>query len=146
MLVKDTIKILLDEFSLTWGKFICVLQLKISYFSYAFTSVVHLYIILETKHLLQAFPIPSRARICKRLRSPGIDSKKSIPPTYVAWRAGTTTLFVLPGPPGYIGWGNRSWTLNRLQIQALHFITFFTLRPLLLSFFYSFIFLSIFLN
>jgi hypothetical protein len=27
---------------------------------------------------------------CKLLRSPGIDSKKSIPPTYAAWRAGTS--------------------------------------------------------
>ncbi len=33
--------------------------------------------------------------IVKRLRSPGIDSKESIPPAYVAWRAGTTTLFLL---------------------------------------------------
>jgi hypothetical protein len=31
-----------------------------------------------------------RARICKCFRSPGIDSKESIPPAYVAWRAGTT--------------------------------------------------------
>jgi hypothetical protein len=40
---------------------------------------------------------PSRARICKRLRSPGIDSEETIPPVYeyVAWRAGTTTLFLL---------------------------------------------------
>jgi hypothetical protein len=30
-------------------------------------------------------------RYLKRLRSPGIDSKESIPPAYVAWRAGTTT-------------------------------------------------------
>jgi hypothetical protein len=36
-----------------------------------------------------------RARIFKRLRSPGIDSKASIPPAYVAWRAGTITLFLL---------------------------------------------------
>jgi hypothetical protein len=36
-----------------------------------------------------------RARICKRLRSPGIDSEESIPSAYVAWRAGTTTLFLL---------------------------------------------------
>jgi hypothetical protein len=28
----------------------------------------------------------SRARICNRLRSPGIDSKESIPPAYVDWR------------------------------------------------------------
>jgi hypothetical protein len=36
-----------------------------------------------------------RARIFKRLWSPGIDSKASIPPSYVAWRAGTITLFLL---------------------------------------------------
>jgi hypothetical protein len=29
----------------------------------------------------------NRARICKRLWSPGIDSEDSIPPAYVAWRA-----------------------------------------------------------
>jgi hypothetical protein len=28
-------------------------------------------------------------------KEPGIDSKESIPPAYVAWRAGTTTLFLL---------------------------------------------------
>ncbi len=32
-----------------------------------------------------------RVRICKRLRSPGINSKESVPPAYVAWRAGTST-------------------------------------------------------
>ncbi len=37
------------------------------------------------------------ARIFKRLWSPGIDSKEIIPPAYVAWRAGTITLFLL-GP------------------------------------------------
>jgi hypothetical protein len=31
----------------------------------------------------------------QRLWSPGIDSKASIPPAYVAWRAGTITLFLL---------------------------------------------------
>jgi hypothetical protein len=36
-----------------------------------------------------------RARIIKFLRSPGIDSKESFPPAYVAWRAGTITLFLL---------------------------------------------------
>ena len=36
-----------------------------------------------------------RARIFILLRSPGIDSKESIPPAYVAWRAGTTTIFLL---------------------------------------------------
>jgi hypothetical protein len=36
-----------------------------------------------------------RARIFKRLWSPGIDSKEWIPPAYAAWRAGTITLFLL---------------------------------------------------
>jgi hypothetical protein len=36
-----------------------------------------------------------RARICKLLRSPRIDSKETIPPGCVAWRAGTTALFLL---------------------------------------------------
>ncbi len=27
-----------------------------------------------------------RARICQRLRNPGIDSKESVPPAYVAWQ------------------------------------------------------------
>ncbi len=36
-----------------------------------------------------------RARICKRLRSPGIDSYESIPPGTVAWRSSTITLFLL---------------------------------------------------
>jgi hypothetical protein len=35
------------------------------------------------------------AGIFKPLWSPGIDAKASIPPTYVAWRAGTITLFLL---------------------------------------------------
>jgi hypothetical protein len=37
----------------------------------------------------------SRDGIFKLLRSPGIDPKDSIPPAYVAWRAGTTTLLLL---------------------------------------------------
>ncbi len=37
-----------------------------------------------------------RARICKRLWSLGIDSEESIPPAYVAWRAGTTNRVVVP--------------------------------------------------
>jgi hypothetical protein len=36
-----------------------------------------------------------RDGIFKLLRSPRIDSKEWIPPAYVAWRAGTTTLFLL---------------------------------------------------
>jgi hypothetical protein len=36
-----------------------------------------------------------RARIFKLFRSPRLDSNESIPPAYVGWRAGTTTLFLL---------------------------------------------------
>jgi hypothetical protein len=39
--------------------------------------------------------LSARARIFKHLWSPGIDSKASIPPAYVAWRAGTIVLFLL---------------------------------------------------
>jgi hypothetical protein len=35
------------------------------------------------------------ARIFKSLWSPGIDPKASIPTAYVAWRAGTITIFLL---------------------------------------------------
>ena len=38
---------------------------------------------------------PYWARIFKRLWSPGIDSKEWIPSAFVAWRAGTITLFLL---------------------------------------------------
>jgi hypothetical protein len=37
----------------------------------------------------------NRARICKRLWSPGIDSEESISPAYVACRAGTTVRVVV---------------------------------------------------
>ncbi len=39
---------------------------------------------------------PARARICKRLRSPVIDSNESIPPAYVARRASTSNRVVVP--------------------------------------------------
>jgi hypothetical protein len=38
----------------------------------------------------------SRDGILKLLRSPGIDSKEAIPPAHVAWRAGPTTIFIVP--------------------------------------------------
>jgi hypothetical protein len=42
---------------------------------------------------------PTRARSFKRFWSLGIDSKYWIPPAYVAWRAGTITLFLLRYSP-----------------------------------------------
>jgi hypothetical protein len=57
------------------------------------------------------------ARICKRLRSPGIDSDESILPVYVAWRTGTTNRIVVPGRQA----GNRFLgSLIGLQIRALN--------------------------
>jgi hypothetical protein len=46
-----------------------------------------------TKSLFVHNGLKYTARIFKLLRSPGIDSKESIPPAYVVWRAGTTTPF-----------------------------------------------------
>ena len=58
----------------------------------------------------------ARARICNRLWSPGIDSEKSIPPAYVAFRAGTTNRVVVPASQA----GNRFLgSLKGLQIWAL---------------------------
>jgi hypothetical protein len=37
----------------------------------------------------------TRDRIFKLLRNTGVNSKKSIPPAYVVWWAGTTTLFLV---------------------------------------------------
>jgi hypothetical protein len=42
------------------------------------------------------FEYLSRARICKRLRSPVIDSEDSIPPAYVDWWVSTTTRVIVP--------------------------------------------------
>ncbi len=57
-----------------------------------------------------------RARICKRLRSPGIDSKELFPPAYLAWRAGMTNSVVVPARQV----GNRFLgSLKDLKIRAL---------------------------
>jgi hypothetical protein len=57
------------------------------------------------------------ARICKCLRSPRIDSKESIAPAFVAWRAGTSNRVVVPTRQA----GNRFLgSLKGLQIRALH--------------------------
>ncbi len=63
------------------------------------------------------FTLVHRARICKRLRSPGIDSKESIPPAYVAWRADTSNRVVVPACQAinrFLG------SLKGLQIRALY--------------------------
>ncbi len=56
-----------------------------------------------------------RARILKLLWSPGIDSKEPIPPTYVAWRAGTSNRVIVTARQA----GNRFLGfLKGLQIRA----------------------------
>ncbi len=49
----------------------------------------------DREGIILSFLFTSRARTFKILGSPGIESKESIPPAYVAWRAGTTTLLLL---------------------------------------------------
>jgi hypothetical protein len=60
----------------------------------ALLQAVH--VVVSLTEQLTFSPILGRDRICKRLWSPGIDSKVSIPPTYVAWRAGTTNRVIVP--------------------------------------------------
>jgi hypothetical protein len=68
----------------------------------------------DSKESIQAYV--AWARICKRLRSPGIASKESIPLAYVAWRAGTSNRVVVPARRA----GNRFLgSLKGLQIRAL---------------------------
>jgi hypothetical protein len=50
---------------------------------------------------MEGFPLEERGPLpktvfLKHLRSPQIDSEELIPPSYVSWRAGTTTLFLAP--------------------------------------------------
>ncbi len=57
-----------------------------------------------------------RARTCKCLRRPGIDFKESIPPAYLAWRAGASNRVVVPARQAenrFLG------SLKGLQIRAL---------------------------
>ncbi len=65
--------------------------------------------------LVAAVNIITRARICKCLWSPGIDSEESIPPAYVAWRTGTTNRVIIPARQA----GNQFMgSLKGLQIRA----------------------------
>ncbi len=59
-----------------WGRkpMICW-TLNLPWSPFPMHVVVHIY----------SIPLKSRARNCKRLKIPGIDSKESIPPAYVAW-------------------------------------------------------------
>jgi hypothetical protein len=60
-------------------------------------------------------PEPTRVRICNRLWSHGVDSEKSIPPAYVARRAGTKNRVVVLARQA----GNRFLgSSNSLQIRA----------------------------
>jgi hypothetical protein len=65
---------------------------------------------------VQAKPYMARARICKRLWSPRIDSEESSPPAYVSWRASTKNKVVVPAREA----GNRFLSsIKGLQIRAL---------------------------
>ncbi len=75
------------------------------------------------------------ALICKRLRSPGIDSKASIPPAYVAWRADRTNRVIAPARQEHRLAESVPGLLNRLQIRALLYKDDVTVFPLLGVFF-----------
>ncbi len=49
----------------------------------------------DLDYIVYTVVLETRARIFKLLRSPRIDSNEPIPPGCVAWRPGTTTLFLL---------------------------------------------------
>jgi hypothetical protein len=60
-------------------------------------------------------PAQHCARICKRLRRPGIDSEESVPPSYEAWQAGPTKRVIVPARQA----GNRFLgSLKGLQIRV----------------------------
>ncbi len=65
-----------------------------------------------------------RARIFKLLRSPRIYSKEPISPGCVAWRAGTTTLFLLGSQPQYKygKYGRWGWNLVDLRNACSNFL------------------------
>ncbi len=57
----------------------------------SFLKYIYRTVSLETEETEEEY----RARIFKRVWGPRIDSKEWIPPAYVAWRAGTITLFLI---------------------------------------------------
>jgi hypothetical protein len=70
----------------------------------------------------QKFKIPALvlsstwARICKHLRSPGIDSKELIPPAYVAWQADTSNRVVhRPARLGINSWA--PWKVYKYRLN-----------------------------
>ncbi len=72
------------------------LQLVCPIFLYSTLSLIFHLQPQKDMNTLEDAGIVSRARICKGLKSPEIDSRESIPPgLYVAWRAGTITLILL---------------------------------------------------
>ncbi len=68
---------------------------------------------LRSRSRLSFLWIRIRARICKRLWNPGIDSEEPTPPAFVAWRGGTTNKVDVPASQA----GNRFLSsLKGLQI------------------------------
>ncbi len=53
----------------------------------------------EWSSILIFIPWYTPSRALKLLMIPRIDARESIPPAYVAWRAGTTTLLLLGSLP-----------------------------------------------
>jgi hypothetical protein len=71
--------------------------------------------LLKRRKLLTVSTMWLFQSICKRLRSPGIDSEESILPAYITWRAGTSNRVVVQARQA----GNRFLSsLKDLQIRA----------------------------
>jgi hypothetical protein len=70
--------------------------------------------------------VVSRARIFERLRSQEIDSEESIPPTYVAWRAGTTNRI---GVPARQAWESIPGQLKRFTNTGSAVYSHLSARP-----------------
>jgi hypothetical protein len=69
---------------------------------------------------LPAKPYMARARICKRLWNPGINSEESSPQAYVSWRASTKNRVVVLARQA----GNRFLSsIKGLQIRASSYLT-----------------------
>jgi hypothetical protein len=77
---------------------------------------------------IAAHNMRSRARICKRSWSPGIDSDGPITPAYVAWRAGTTYRVVVQARHAE---NRRLGSLQGLKIRAPAFLLNHFLPPAL---------------
>jgi hypothetical protein len=74
----------------------CIRRWKLESGGGSWLGIVSVYVRVEVvfkPSFVREFIKKTRARIFNLLRDPRMDSKEPIPPAYVAWRAGTLTLY-----------------------------------------------------